>query len=331
LTPVVGLRASDPRDVHRYNTRSFTAKILEGLTALSKIAPKEFTKEHQQESDRLQQTNCDIRLTVREKVRHVYRDAQQFSPEWQRTLQARQLWVHVIAYKRRHQTGKQVKLTQIRRLMRITGIPNALTFNEIEATSHLKAVKLVHNASVKNDVALRQAYVQSHDEAQAEAKGTTIEIERKKLKMTESQRNAGHKLAQLKRVNRFPVTKLQTTTNGVITMWETKNEVALAYIAEGQSRFSQTIHTPAMDEWIIIFVSYAAEKKPALHILNGTFQIPQDCNPYLKKFLDAVRMSASALIAQLAPALPLRTILKDSEDRKKGQLRCGQNWDLQII
>jgi hypothetical protein len=103
---VIGLRASDPRDVNRYNTRSFAklqeAKILESLTTLSTIAPNEFNKEHQKEFDRLQQTNRDIRLKVREKVQHGYRGTQHFSPEWKRTLQVLQLWGRVVAYKWRH-------------------------------------------------------------------------------------------------------------------------------------------------------------------------------------------------------------------------------------
>jgi hypothetical protein len=117
-------------DVQCYNSRSFArltkVNVLTDLTALSKVPHVEFTPKHQQEYNRLQQVNPDIRLEVRQSVRHVYRGAQQFSPEWRRTLQIRQLWQRVVAYKRRHRTGKQVKLTQIRRLMRITSIPNAI-------------------------------------------------------------------------------------------------------------------------------------------------------------------------------------------------------------
>jgi hypothetical protein len=48
-------------------------------------------------------------------------------------------------------------------------------------------------------------------------------------------------------------------------MWETKDEVELAYIAESQSRFSQTIHTPAMEEWIMTLVGFAEEKETTQH------------------------------------------------------------------
>jgi hypothetical protein len=174
-------------DVHRYNSRSFArltkANVLTDLTALSKVPPAELTTKHEQEYNRLQQVNRDIRLEVRQSVRHVYRGAQQFSPEWRCTLQIRQLWQRVVAYKRRHRTGKQVKLTQIRRLMRATSIPNALSFNEHDTVSCLQAAKAAHYISVSNNMKLRDAYLITRDEAQAEANGSTVEIERKNAKL----------------------------------------------------------------------------------------------------------------------------------------------------
>jgi hypothetical protein len=167
---------------------------------------------------------------------------------------------------------------------------NALTYNENKAVSHLKAAKLAHKSSVKNDADLRRAYLQSHEEAHAEANGTTVEVDQKKRRTTESQRDEGRKLAQLKKVNHAPMTKLQTTTDGVTTMWETKDEVELAYITEGQRQLSQTIHTLAMADYIISCVGYAVEKEAARDILDGTFPIPPDWDPYLRKFLNAVRM-----------------------------------------
>jgi hypothetical protein len=299
--PVIGLRALNPRDVHWYhNTRSFAklqaAKVLSDLLALSKIEPTEFTQVHRHESNRLQQVNRDIRVEVRQTVRHVYRGSQHFPPEWRRTLQARQLWIRVVAYKRHHRTGKQVKLTQIHRLMRVTYIPDALSVTEHEAVSHLNVAKEAYFVSVMNNVKLRDAYLLSQDEAKVAANGSTVDIERKKRRTTKRQRDAGRKLSQLKQVNFSPVTKLQTTVDGVTHMWETKDEVELAYIAEGQSRFSQTIRTPAMEEWIVTLVGFAAEKETAQHILDGVFRIPSQCDPYLRKFLQAVRQPEATIV-----------------------------------
>jgi hypothetical protein len=173
--------------------------------------------------------------------------------------------------------------------MRVTSLPTALSVTEQAAVSHLKLAKEAHFVSVKNNIKLRDAYLLSQDEAKAADNGSTLDLERKKRRTTERQRNAGRKLSQLKQVGRAPVTRLQTTVAGVTHMWETKDEVELAYIAEGQSRFSQTIHIPVMEEWIVTLVGFAAEKETAQHILDGVFTFPSHCDPYLRKFLEAVR------------------------------------------
>jgi hypothetical protein len=106
---VTGLRASDPRDVARYNTRSFASleegKVLSSLTSLASLSPSEFTPIHIAEYNRLAAFNLQTRLRVRESVRHIYRGQQQWSPAWQKTLQCKQLWQRVVAYRQRHLKG----------------------------------------------------------------------------------------------------------------------------------------------------------------------------------------------------------------------------------
>jgi hypothetical protein len=100
----------------------------------------------------------------------------------------------------------------IRRLMRVTALPNALTLTENETVSHLKEAKLAHHASVKKNIALRESYLQSRDEARAEANGSTVEeangstveIEWEKRRTTGSQRDAGRKIAKLKKLRVTP-------------------------------------------------------------------------------------------------------------------------------
>jgi hypothetical protein len=119
-------------------------------------------------------------------------------------------------------------------------------------------------------------------------------------------------------VNRAPVTKLQTTAEGVTHIWETKGEVELAYISEGQSRFSQTIHTPAMADWIVDLVDFAAEKESVQHILDGSFRIPADCNPYLHKFLEAVRQpEAIRRVGPISTVITLKDHIKGWRRQKE--------------
>jgi hypothetical protein len=127
---VTGLRASDPHDVGHYNTRSYArleeAKVLTSLTVLAAIPPQDFTPENVAEYNRLLAVNRQTCIQVRDSLLHIYRGHQQWSPTSQKTLQTKQLWTRVIAHRRRHQTGKRVSLTQIRRLMWALNIMDAL-------------------------------------------------------------------------------------------------------------------------------------------------------------------------------------------------------------
>jgi hypothetical protein len=304
---VTGLRASDPRDVGCYNTRSFARleedEVLSSLTSLATIPPHEFTPTHITEYNRLAALNLQTRLRVRESIRHIYRGQQQWSPAWQKTLQTKQLWQTVVAYRRRrHQTGKSVSLTQIRRLMRATNIRNALMFDENESVARLKQAQAAHVTNIKHDRDLRDSYLQSQDEAKANANSTTVELERSKRHTTEKQRQQGRRLATLKQSRKELVVKLHSTTDGISTTWEEKDNLERVSVQENQQRFSQTAATPPMQQWILDLVGYAAEKPAANEILDGTFEIPPATDPYLvARLLNALRMPDSVRQAGTIP------------------------------
>jgi hypothetical protein len=165
---VLGLRASDPRDVGRYNHRSFAllkeAKLLPSLTALAQIPKGEFGQASKTEYDRLYLVNQETRLLkVRASLCHIYQGQQQWSPAWKQTLRRKQLWTRVVAYRKRHRTGKKVSLTQIRRLMKATNTMDALYHDENESVSRLKQAHSARATSLKHNRPLRDAYPGCHD------------------------------------------------------------------------------------------------------------------------------------------------------------------------
>jgi hypothetical protein len=249
---VSGLRASDLRDIGRYNHCSFAlleeAKLLPSLTALAQIPKGEFGQASKTEYDRLYLVNQETRLKVRASLRHIYRGQQQWSPAWKQTLQRKQLWTRVVAYRKRHRTGKQVSLTQIRRLMKATNTMDALNHDENESVSRLKQAHSAHASSLKHDRQLREAYLTTQDEAKAEANGTTLEAEQKRRRTTESQREQGRKPAAVKQTRKEPVIKLISTVNGIASTWEEKDDLERVSIQENQSRFSQREGPPECDE-----------------------------------------------------------------------------------
>jgi hypothetical protein len=247
---VTGLRASDPRDVGRYNLRSFAkleaAKVLPFFQALHLIPSQALTAGHIDEYNRLAKINRQTRIQVWESLGHIYRGHQHWSPAWKKSLQLKQMCLRVVEYRRRQRTGKHVSLTQIRHLMRTTNVMDALTHDKNEAVSRLKQAWVAHIQSIKQDHQLRDAYLISRDKAKADANGTTIEAEKAKRRTTEKQRKQGRKLAHLKQKRHNPVVKLLSTEAGIASSWETKDDLERVSIQENQRRFSQTAATPPM-------------------------------------------------------------------------------------
>jgi hypothetical protein len=84
------------------------------------------------------------------------------------------------------------------------------------------------------------------DEARAQAANTSVESECKKRKQTECQCEQGCALACLKYKTRQPVMKVTSILNGTITECTSKADIKLACIAENDSHFWQSEHTPPM-------------------------------------------------------------------------------------
>ena len=60
---------------------------------------------------------------------------------------------------------------------------------------------------------------------------------------------------------------------------------------KGTRRFSQTAMTPLMNQEFIDQVGYQAELPGSEEILQGTFQIPPDMDPYAAQFITQLKMN----------------------------------------
>jgi hypothetical protein len=114
----------------------------------------------------------------------------------------------------------------------------------------------------------------------AQANGTSIPVEAKKRKTIEGHIISGRNLCRVKKTTKTPVTKvISTDDDSVRTEHVTKPAIEGAFVNENLSRFSQTNPTPPMEDWIIDRVGYCAELEGGQDILDGTFDIPDTCDP----------------------------------------------------
>jgi glucose dehydrogenase len=97
--------------------------------------------------------------------------------------------------------------------------------DEHEAVANLKIAHAGHVANIQNDKDIRESYLQSKDQAKANANGTTIAVEQSKRWTTKKQRQQGRRLAALKQSTKELVVKLHLTVKGVTTTWEEKGDL----------------------------------------------------------------------------------------------------------
>jgi hypothetical protein len=313
---VSSLRSDDPRDRTKYNQRSY--KLLEAQKVPARLGhlaaiEEDPTPQEIAEYNSLLALNTEIRMDVKATLRHIFRGEQHWSPEWKASRLRLQLWGRVVAYRSRHITGKKVSLTQIRRLMHQTKIRDALNNSLIDSHIKLQAAKREHRDICKSAWTLRESHLDDLDAAKAQANGTSIPIEEKKRKTVERQRISGRNLRRIKKTTKTPVTKVfSTNDDSVRTEHVTKSEIEGAFVDENLSRFSQTNATPPMDDWITDRVGYCAELEGGQEILDGTFDIPATCDPYLILLINGMRMPEK--VRQMEP---ISTNIS-TEDHKSG-------------
>jgi hypothetical protein len=155
-------------------------------------------------------------------------------------------WLQVLRYRllkqgtligRKGRPRQKVSLTQIRRLMRAAELPKALTLTIPEIKIKLAEAKQLHKENAQNCSQLRWSHVGKLDEARAQFRDTTTELERKQRKQTQRQHEQGRALARLKKKTRQPVTKVTAIIEGTVTECSTKHDMEQACITENDGRF----------------------------------------------------------------------------------------------
>jgi hypothetical protein len=176
-------------------------------------------------------------------------------------------------------------------MMRISNIRDALDCSLIDANFKWTAAKKELKSLAKQGWTLRDTHSDALDAAKAEANDTSPPIEAKRRKTIEQQRRQGRTLRRLKQTSRAAVTQVFiTNSEGHRIKCNFKEDIEEACIKENHRRFNQTADTPPMENWIIEQVGYCGGKSGAHAILDGTFDTPPTCDPYLKLLIPNMRM-----------------------------------------
>ncbi len=97
----------------------------------------------------------------------------------------------------------------------------------------------------------------------------------------------------LKKLDRNATTKVFITTDRIHKECSDKTSMEDACITENSSRFSQAESTPLMIEPLVSDIGYLADTDAAESILEGTYKIPDDLDPYAVNLIQELHMPNS--------------------------------------
>ena len=132
-------------------------------------------------------------------------------------------------------------------------------------------------------------------QAQAEAQNTTRSKLWKKVKRTEQSRNMARRVKtalgkQAVHNGLSQVTAPRSNDDSTRVTYNSKEDLEKACLEEARRRFTQAAATPMLQPPMIDLVGLADMDKPAFQqILDGNFECPETCDPYLKKLIPYLR------------------------------------------
>jgi hypothetical protein len=147
--------------------------------------------------------------------------------------------------------------------------------------SKLKATKWqkIHNRTLES--------------ALAKANRTTVQAERRNLNQIKTQSRQSHqKRCMNGKFQSSGLSKIEKNfqEDGVVITHTSKQGIEIACANQNINKYSQTEDTPPMTEPLLSNIGYLAETPEAQQILDGTYDPPNNLDPYAKKLLEELQM-----------------------------------------
>jgi hypothetical protein len=228
-----------------------------------------WTPELEQEYNRINNRQYEIRKKVESKIRHLRMGAVEWSPKLQSFRMAIEIWSLLL--KKRKGT-RQIRNSKLRRLLASSTITGAFSNSIPEIEEALSQAYAAYKEARSQAVPWREEFMATLAASRAEVKGTKKEAELKQLQSIEQQkriaRNIKRMQGKLHRNATLQITVNDRDRKRVLTDQHEKEE---ACITKNLSRFLQSEGTPPMVEPLLSDLGYLADTPEAQAILDGTY------------------------------------------------------------
>jgi len=176
---------------------------------------------------------------------------------------------------------------------------------------------------LKKDESRRDTWIAQLIKAQVQAWNQTKNNLCKQLRSTERIRHtAKHMRSALSKVVHHQSLSMVIAPgpNGTRQEYHQKAEMEKACLDEAGRQFTQAMHTPFLTSPLIEIFGETGHRKAIAQVLDGTFQLPPDCDQYAVQFLSAVARPLQVPIPFCTPDSYLRGWTKSQETMSSSAL-----------
>ena len=292
--PARRLSSAIPSAVSTY-TRLLTShlarhKVLPRLHALYLARDGDFTEGQRLALERLDRVRTEGMLHAERKCRKLAMGQVSYSPEVDHARKTRALW-HLVVRKRR---GKCVSSSLIRRKAKQLQIPCPLSVTLAQAELRFQEADAAYDSLKQRAPSLCHEFLQDR----AANKSGTVPAEAQKaaqrLLTHERQREEARRLKRiLGRTQGGAISRIEVEENGDFVEMTTQEDVEHHTMEMCNARFHLTRDTPFMQEPMRSELGPLGVNTPAVHaILQGTYQIPNECDAFTREFIETIMASS---------------------------------------
>lgn len=165
--------------------------------------------------------------------------------------------------------------------------------------------RAAHTEAKKQAPSWRQKYLKDLAEARARETGTDVKVEMRNLSHIEAQRQQARNVRNaLHRYRKGLAMKLFIKNNGEKEECYTQPMLVQACIDENERRFTRVLHASTMIGQLLQDIGPRAERNAINNILQGTYNIPNGTDKYVRMLLEELQMPQAA-----QASVPMNTLL----------------------
>jgi hypothetical protein len=276
----------DPRIVKKYNNilheHLKKHEVLDQIQKLENEIDGTMSPAQMSEYNRLDTLRIQAALIAQQRCRKLRMGAVPFSPKLCLAGKKIRAWKLLLKKK----SGGSVQTKYLQRKLKEADIADTALLSTADIQEHLRNAWQSYRILKKRATGDRATWIEELAMARASEGKTSVAVEIKNLLLRETQRRDSRiiKAANADQ-QRIGLSMIKIPHDHTWVEVTEKGEMENALLKELRQRFNQAIKTPFCASPLLDAVGPLGISEEAQHILDGTYHIPENCDPWAAKLI----------------------------------------------